>query len=87
MATRQRRAPDRTEPTSPASITVPTGAAIFRDTPRPSRRWAVRRFADIRYWSEPGRGGHFAAFEQPQLFVRELRASFGALLRSEGGRP
>ncbi|WP_039829498.1 epoxide hydrolase family protein [Nocardia testacea] len=69
------------------SITVPTGAAIFRDTPRPSRRWAERRFTDIRYWSEPGRGGHFAAFEQPQLFVGELRASFDALLRSEGGRP
>ncbi|MEV0106514.1 epoxide hydrolase family protein [Nocardia sp. NPDC050799] len=69
------------------SITVPTGAAIFRDTPRPSRRWAERRFTNIRYWSEPERGGHFAAFEQPQLFVRELRASFDALLRSERGRP
>jgi pimeloyl-ACP methyl ester carboxylesterase len=61
-------------------IRVPTGAAIFHDTPRPSRRWAERRFPNIRYWSEPERGGHFAAMEQPAIFVRELRASFAAIL-------
>jgi pimeloyl-ACP methyl ester carboxylesterase len=43
---------------------------------RPSRRWAARRFTDIRYWSEPARGGHFAAFEQPEQFVSEVRAFF-----------
>lgn len=62
-------------------VDVPVGAAVFRDLPRPSRRWAARRFRDIRYWSEPDRGGHFAAFEQPDRFARELRASvasFGA---------
>jgi pimeloyl-ACP methyl ester carboxylesterase len=31
---------------------------------------------DIRYWSEPAHGGHFAALEQPALFVDELRACF-----------
>jgi hypothetical protein len=41
---------------------------------RPSRRWAKRRFLDIRYWNEPERGGHFAAFERPKLFVDEVRA-------------
>jgi pimeloyl-ACP methyl ester carboxylesterase len=61
------------------TVTVPTGAAVFRDLPRPSRRWAERRFADLRYWSEPERGGHFAAWEQPEVFVRELRASFRAM--------
>ena len=35
-----------------------------------------KRFADIRYWNEPARGGHFAAFEQPELFVEEVRAFF-----------
>ena len=56
---------------------VPTGCSVFpRENPRPSRRWAERRFRDIRYWGEPGRGGHFAAFEQPELFVDELRAFF-----------
>ena len=39
-------------------------------------RWAERRFTDIRHWSEPPRGGHFAALEQPELFVEEVRAFF-----------
>ena len=46
---------------------------------RPSRRWAQQRFTDIRYWNEPRRGGHFAALEQPELFVAEVRAFFGPL--------
>ena len=59
------------------TVTVPTGCSIFpRELQRPSRRWAEKRFLDIRYWSEPDRGGHFAAFEQPELFVDELRAFF-----------
>jgi pimeloyl-ACP methyl ester carboxylesterase len=58
-------------------ITVPTGGSIFpKELQRPSRRWAEKRFADIRYWNEPSRGGHFAAFEQPDLFVDEVRAFF-----------
>jgi pimeloyl-ACP methyl ester carboxylesterase len=62
-------------------ITVPTACSVFpRENPRPSRRWAERRFRDIRYWSEPARGGHFAAFEQPELFVREIEAGAEALL-------
>jgi pimeloyl-ACP methyl ester carboxylesterase len=58
-------------------VDVPAGCTIFpHELQRPSRRWAERRFRDIRYWSEPDRGGHFAAFEQPELFVDELRAFF-----------
>jgi pimeloyl-ACP methyl ester carboxylesterase len=57
------------------SVGVPVGCSIFpKENPRPSRRWAARRFTDIRYWNEPARGGHFAAFEQPDLFVAEVRA-------------
>jgi pimeloyl-ACP methyl ester carboxylesterase len=60
-----------------ARVTVPAGCSVFpRENPRPSRRWAARRFTDIRYWSEPLRGGHFAALEQPELFMAELRAFF-----------
>jgi len=47
-----------------------------KELQRPSRRWAEKRFTDIRYWNEPGRGGHFAAFEQPALFVDEVRSFF-----------
>jgi hypothetical protein len=44
--------------------------------PRPSRRWAAKRYTDIRHWGEPDKGGHFAAFEQPRLFVEEVRTFF-----------
>ena len=44
-----------------------------------SRRWAERRFTSVVHWSEPGRGGHFAAWEQPELFVRDIRATAHAV--------
>ena len=59
------------------TIEVPVGGSVFpKELQRPSRRWAAQRFTDIRYWNEPPRGGHFAAFEQPELFVSELRSFF-----------
>jgi epoxide hydrolase len=62
------------------TVDVPTACSLFpHELQRPSRRWAERRFTAIRYWSEPPRGGHFAAYEQPELFVREVRAAFEAL--------
>ena len=59
------------------TVAVPTGCSIFpQELQRPSRRWAARRFRDIRWWNELDKGGHFAAFEQPELFVNEVRAFF-----------
>jgi len=59
------------------TVDVPVGCSIFpRELQRPSRRWAEKRFTDIRYWNEPARGGHFAAFEQPELFTAEVRSFF-----------
>jgi pimeloyl-ACP methyl ester carboxylesterase len=61
-------------------VTVPTGCSIFpREIRRPSRRWAEQRFRNIHWWNELPRGGHFAAFEQPALFVDEVRSSFRPL--------
>ena len=58
-------------------VTVPTGCSIFpKELQRPSRRWAAKRFLDIRYWNELDNGGHFAAFEQPELFINEVRSFF-----------
>jgi epoxide hydrolase len=58
-------------------VEVPTGCSIFpKELQRPSRRWAEKRFRDIRHWNELDRGGHFAAFEQPELFVDEVRSFF-----------
>jgi pimeloyl-ACP methyl ester carboxylesterase len=58
-------------------VQVPVGCSAFpKDILRPSRRWAARAYPDIRYWNEPAKGGHFAAFEQPGIFVDEVRAAF-----------
>jgi epoxide hydrolase len=58
-------------------VEVPAGCSIFpKELQRPSRRWAEQRFRDIRHWNELDRGGHFAAFEQPELFVDEVRSFF-----------
>jgi pimeloyl-ACP methyl ester carboxylesterase len=58
-------------------VGVPTGCSIFpREIRKPSRRWAEKRFTDIRWWNELDRGGHFAALEQPTTFVDEVRSAF-----------
>ena len=58
-------------------ITVPSGVSMFpKEIFRASKRWVERRFKDLRYYNTLDRGGHFAAFEQPELFVGELRACF-----------
>jgi hypothetical protein len=62
------------------TVDVPTGASVFpAEVPRPSRRWAQRRFTDLRWWGEPPHGGHFPAWEVPELFVDELRGFFRLL--------
>lgn len=64
-----------------AAVELPTGCSIFPKEIVPTPRgWAEQRYRNIVYWNELDRGGHFAAFEQPQRFVDELRACF-ALLR------
>jgi pimeloyl-ACP methyl ester carboxylesterase len=60
-----------------SSVQVPTGCSIFpKEVIKMSRRWVEGRFSDLRYWNELDRGGHFAAVEQPDLFVNELRSFF-----------
>ncbi len=60
-------------------VQVPVGCSVFpKEIFRASRRWAQQRFPDLRYWNEPDKGGHFAAFEQPAGFVDEVRAAFRA---------
>lgn len=43
------------------------------------RRWAENRYSNIIHWGELEKGGHFAAFEQPALFVDEMRKAFETL--------
>ena len=61
-------------------ITIPVGCSIFpHEIFRCSRRWAEKRFTNLIHWNELERGGHFAALEQPEIFVSEVRACFAAL--------
>lgn len=61
----------------PQRLDLPVGVSIFpKELFRPSRRWAERSYSNIIHWNELDRGGHFAAFEQPALFVEELRTCF-----------
>lgn len=56
---------------------LPTGCSVFpKDIYTAPRSWAEHCIHDLIYWNEMGRGGHFAAFEQPALFVNELRNCF-----------
>lgn len=69
-------------PTSPPRhrpSTTPTGIAVFaNDVALPVRRFAERD-NHIVHWSEFDRGGHFAAMEQPDLFIDDLRTFFRQL--------
>lgn len=61
-------------------IEVPSAISVFpKEIFRTSRRWAEGRFSDLRHFNELDHGGHFAAFEQPDDFVAELRAGFRSM--------
>jgi epoxide hydrolase len=60
----------------PGRVEVPTACAVFpREIYRLPRRWAELRY-NITRWTRMPRGGHFAALEEPELLVEDLRAFF-----------
>jgi pimeloyl-ACP methyl ester carboxylesterase len=63
-----------------AEISVPTAITVFPDEIyRAPETWARRAYRNLIYFHEVDKGGHFAAWEQPQLFAEELRAAFRSL--------
>ncbi len=63
-----------------ATVNVPTGYAEFpREILRPPRSLAERTYTDIRRWSVMGKGGHFAALEQPEALAQEVVEFFRSL--------
>jgi pimeloyl-ACP methyl ester carboxylesterase len=62
-------------------ITLPVAITAFPDDDlfRAPETWARRAFPSLIYFREAERGGHFAAWEEPQLFAQELRAAFKSL--------
>jgi pimeloyl-ACP methyl ester carboxylesterase len=62
-------------------ITIPFAISVFPDELyQAPRSWAERAYPDnLMHFNELDRGGHFAAWEQPQLFAQEMRAAFRSL--------
>lgn len=60
-------------------IELPTGVASFPKEIGPTpRSWCEQNY-HITHWTTMPRGGHFAAFEQPELFVDDVRAFFSSV--------
>jgi pimeloyl-ACP methyl ester carboxylesterase len=63
-----------------SEISLPVAVTVFPDDVyRPPESWARRAYKNLVYFHEVEKGGHFAAWEQPELFSAELRASFRTL--------
>jgi pimeloyl-ACP methyl ester carboxylesterase len=63
-----------------AEISLPVGITVFpEDVYRPPETWARRAYPNLIYFNEVDKGGHFAAWEQPELFATEVRAAFRSL--------
>jgi pimeloyl-ACP methyl ester carboxylesterase len=61
------------------SVELPTGIAAFpKEIFRAPRHWCEANY-NITHWTDMPRGGHFAAFEQPELFVEDVRRFFATI--------
>jgi pimeloyl-ACP methyl ester carboxylesterase len=68
-------------------IDMPVGCSIFpHEIFRSSRRWAQKRYSNLIYWNELEIGGHFAALEQPEIFINDLGGDNPSLLRALAGQ-
>ena len=64
----------------PPPVTIPVGFTTFPgEIFRAPRSWVELGYPTLSYFHEAGKGGHFAAWEEPQLFSEEVRAAFRAL--------
>jgi len=64
----------------PSPVSIPVGFTTFPgEIFQAPRSWVEKLYPHVSYFNEATRGGHFAAWEEPQLFTDELRAAFGAL--------
>jgi pimeloyl-ACP methyl ester carboxylesterase len=64
----------------PKNVSIPVAVSVFPDEIYAApRSWAERAYPKLIYFNRLAKGGHFAAWEQPELFVAELRAGFKPL--------
>jgi pimeloyl-ACP methyl ester carboxylesterase len=70
----------------PPHVKLPVGYTVFPDELfQPPRHWVKHAYHNLIYFNEADKGGHFAAWEEPELFAEEMRAAFRPL-RDKGGR-
>lgn len=66
--------------TTPPPVRIPTGFTAFPgEIYQAPRSWVEQGYGNLTYYNKAARGGHFAAWEEPQLFSEELRAAFRSL--------
>jgi pimeloyl-ACP methyl ester carboxylesterase len=65
---------------APRPVSIPVGFTTFPgEIFQAPRSWVEKLYPNVTYFNEAARGGHFAAWEEPQLFTEELRAAFGSV--------
>jgi pimeloyl-ACP methyl ester carboxylesterase len=68
---------------APKGVAIPTVVSVFPDEICPApRSWVEKAYPKLIYYQRHPKGGHFAAWEQPQAIVEDLRAGFGLLRKS-----
>ena len=61
-------------------LTLPVAVTVFpRDIPRLPRSWIEDTYSNLIHYGEANKGGHFAAFEQPEILVSEIRTGLRSL--------
>ncbi len=69
-----------------AEVSIPVGVTVFPgEIYRAPKSWTQRAYRNLVYFNEVDKGGHFAAWEEPELFSTELRAAFRTLRSSQNG--
>jgi pimeloyl-ACP methyl ester carboxylesterase len=65
---------------APKGVAVPTAVSAFPDELyQAPKSWTEKAYPKLIYYNQLAKGGHFAAWEQPELFTQELRAAFESL--------
>ena len=65
---------------APKGVTIPVAVSAFPDEIYTApKSWAIKAYPNLIHYNRLSKGGHFAAWEQPQVFSEELRASFRSL--------
>ena len=66
---------------APMPVNLPVAVSAFPKEILPTpRKWAERTFPQLVHWGEMAKGGHFAAWEQPEAFTIELRTAFALMV-------